>query len=184
MCHSIQPVHEVLEEELQQDTLFMGVMGEVKEHNTGWHTHIGLNGEMISFKTDTGTGVTAIPKKLYEYSRDGPLRDTNKKLYGPNNTVLQVTGQITCQLKDKNGTVTQPVFVVDSLVRPLLGLPAVEALRLVERVDEREDPGEMFKNRFPTVFVGLGRLVETTAFAGKKVRGPTHSLHHAGCQFL
>lgn len=83
---------------------------------------------------------------------------TNKKLYGPNNKVLEVAGQVTCQLKCRKGIVSQPVFVVDSLVRPLLGLPAVEALQLVERVDELQSPGEMFRQKFPAVFTGLGRI--------------------------
>lgn len=52
VCRSTQPVHEVLEEdELQQDTLFLG---EVKEYTSGWHTNIELNGEVMFFKIDTG----------------------------------------------------------------------------------------------------------------------------------
>ena len=57
------------------------------------------------------------------------------------------------KLESKDKSAIQPVFA-----RPLLGLPAIEALQLIERVSELEDPGEVFKNKFPKVFSGLGRL--------------------------
>jgi hypothetical protein len=62
------------------------------------------------------------------------------------------------KLESKDKSAIQPVFVIDSLARPLLGLPAIEALQLIERVSELEDPGEVFKNKFPKVFSGLGRI--------------------------
>lgn len=147
-------MHEV-SEEVQQDSIFLG---EVKENNAGWHSDIKLNGEVVSFKLDTGAAVTAIPTRLYSYSRDGPLLSTNKKLYGPSNKILPVVGQLVIKLESKDKSAIQPVFVIDSLARPLLGLPAIEALQLIERVSELEDPGEVFKKKFPKVFSGLGRI--------------------------
>lgn len=147
-------MHEV-SEEVQQDSIFLG---EVKGNNTGWHSDIKLNGEVVSFKLDTGAAVTAIPTRLYSSnSRDGPLLSTNKKLYGPSNNILPVVGHLVIQLESKDKSAIQPVFVTDSLARPLLGLPAIEALQLIERVSELEDPGEVFKKKFPKVFSGQGR---------------------------
>lgn len=140
-------------EDYEQDALYLG---EVKGHKSEWCTDILLNGDTISFKIDTGAAVTAIPTKMYRYSRDGPLTTTTKKLYGPSNTLLQVAGELNCQLKSEKGATTQPVYVVDLLVRPLLGLPAIEALHLVERLNVVEEMN--FKEKFPKVFTGLGRL--------------------------
>lgn len=63
-----------------------------------------------------------------------------------------------CKLESKDSTTSQSVFVIDSLSRPLLGLPAIEALQLIERIDAVELPEERFKKKFPKVFTGLGRL--------------------------
>jgi hypothetical protein len=62
------------------------------------------------------------------------------------------------KLESKAKSAIQPVFVIDSLARLLMGLPAIEALQLFERVSELQDPGEVFKNIFPKVFSYLGRL--------------------------
>ncbi|KAL6479149.1 hypothetical protein MHYP_G00125820 [Metynnis hypsauchen] len=77
---------------------------------------------------------------------------------------LAVVGKIQCSLESKNRDSTQPVFVIDNLARPLLGLPALTALHLVERMEEIDtpevngDPEKTFKKKFPKVFTGLGRL--------------------------
>lgn len=102
--------------------------------------------------------MTAIPTKLYKCKRDSPLLHTSKRLYGPNNKVLPVVGQIQSKLESKDKKTTQSVFVIDNLARPLLGLPVLTALHLIERVEEqeeKEDPREVFKNKFPKVFSGL-----------------------------
>ncbi|KAL6459873.1 hypothetical protein MHYP_G00316320 [Metynnis hypsauchen] len=162
VCKSKQPVHEVAdEEELCQDSLFLG---EVRSDSTGWYSDVKLNGTVVSFKLDTGAAVTAIPTRLYSYRRDGPLLHTPQKLFGPNYTRLAVVGKIQCSLESKNRDSSQPVFVIDNLARPLLGLPALTALHLVERMEEIDtpevngDPEKTFKKKFPKVFTGLGRL--------------------------
>ena len=121
-----------------------------------------MNGEVVSFKLDTGAAVTAIPTKLYKCKRDGPVLHTSKRLYGPNKKILPVVGQMQSKLESKDKKTTQSGFVIDNLARPLLGLPALTALHLIERVDaveeQGEKEGEVFKKKFPKVFSGLGRL--------------------------
>ena len=75
VCKSKQPVHEMADEEeqLYQDSLFLG---ELKADSTGWYSDIKMNGEVVSFKLDTGAGVTAIPTKLCKCKSDGPLLHT------------------------------------------------------------------------------------------------------------
>lgn len=63
-----------------------------------------------------------------------------------------------CKLESKDGTTSQPVYVIDSLSRPLLGLPAIEALQLVEWIDAVESTEDRLKKKFPKVFTGLGKL--------------------------
>ena len=148
-------------ETLHQDSLFLG---EVKADSAGWYSDIKMNGKVVSFKLDTGSAVTAIPTKLYKCKIDGPLPHTSKRLYGPNNKILPVVGQMQSKLESKDKNTTQSLFVIDNLARPLLCLPALTVLPLIERVDavenqgEKEDPGEVFKKKFPKVFSGLGRL--------------------------
>lgn len=62
---------------------------------------------------------------------------------------LLVAGQVKCKLESKDSTTSQPVFVIDSLSRPLLGLPAIEALQLVEWINAVESTEEMFRKKFP-----------------------------------
>jgi len=87
----------------------------VKADCAGWYSDIKMNGEVVSFKLDTGATVTAIPTKLYKCSRDGPLLHTSKRLYGPNNKILPVVGQIQSRLESKDKKGTQSVFVIDNL---------------------------------------------------------------------
>lgn len=52
------------------------------------------------------------------------------------------------------------VYVVEGLTQPLLGLPAIEAMRLVHRVSEVTQTDTDFKALYPSVFQGLGELKE------------------------
>lgn len=147
-------MHELLGvEDLEQVTLYLE---DVKGQNSEWCTDIKLNGD--TFKIDTGAAVTAIRTKMYKYSRDGPLTTKKRKLYGPRNPLLTVAEQVNCQLDSKHGSVIQLVFVLDSLIRLLLGLPSIEALQFMDHMDLVEESEMTFKEKFPKVFSGLGRL--------------------------
>lgn len=53
-----------------------------------------------------------------------------------------MVGQIQSRLESKDKNPIQPIFVIDNLARPLLGLPALTALHLVERKKEISTLGE------------------------------------------
>ena len=55
-------------------------------------------------------------------------------LYGPGHHRLDVKGCFEGYLTSKEKATKQQVYVVDELTKPLLGLPAIMALKLVKRV--------------------------------------------------
>lgn len=70
-----------------------------------------------------------------------------------------------CKLESKNFSTSQTIFVIDSLSRPLLGLPAIEALQLVEWIDAVEVTEERLKIYFKSIH-----------WTGKSRRKLLHSL--------
>lgn len=88
----------------------------------------------VKFKIDTGADVTVISEEIYKHSGLEKLRRATKKLFGPGQAKLSVTG-VTGNLTTGNGKQTrQDIYVVANLKEPLLGKPAIEALNLIQRV--------------------------------------------------
>ncbi|KAL0174321.1 hypothetical protein M9458_030289 [Cirrhinus mrigala] len=130
------------------------------QENDGWNELIRLNGVNTVFKLDTGAAVTAIPSCSFTIQQHGVLHATGKVLFGPGNHKLDVKGRFKGQLSVKDKTTEQDIYVVAGLSKPLLGLPAIEALTLIQRlytVHERQDD---IRTQYPSVFSGLGKLNE------------------------
>lgn len=83
------------------------------------------------------------------------------RLLGPGDNALQVSGQFNALIKYKDQTTEQPVFVIQRLAIPLLGLPAIEALQLAYTVDSVQGQTDDVKGLYPKVFAGLGCLQGT-----------------------
>lgn len=84
-----------------------------------------------------------------------------KKLYGPSHEPLSVVGQFMAELKHKERSSKQMVFIVKGLKDNLLGLPAIGALNLIVRVNAvsgSRDEKTMIMEAYPTLFHGLGNL--------------------------
>lgn len=70
VCTSKQTVHVMREQEafhqsslgMEQNKLFPW---EVEAEGAGWYSNIKMNGEVVSFKLNAGTAVTAFPTRLY-----------------------------------------------------------------------------------------------------------------------
>ena len=82
---------------------------------------------------------------------------SGRRLKGPSNQLLPVTGRFTGTLTHGEREVQQEMFVIKNLCHNLLGRPAIEALELAVRV------GAIFDNAtpvqlFPKMFQGLGKL--------------------------
>ena len=134
------------------DTAFLDAVVGKKE--SAWFTTIKINGCKLKFKLDTGAEFTAISEQEYKKLNQPPLGPPQSTLNGHSQQPLQTAGQFTGSLRCKSNTITQPVFVVKVLKMNLLGLPAITALRLAVRIDST------VKERFPSVFQGLGNLGE------------------------
>ena len=86
------------------------------------------------------------------------LLKASKVLYGPTQQRLKVLGQFTALLSLEERKSYQALFVVRGLQRNLLGLPAIQALQLVSRMDTLETQETDIPKKFPKLFKGLRNL--------------------------
>ena len=101
---------------------------------TTWTTTVKLNMVDVLFKLDTGAEVSAITVETYQ-KLNVKLAKPLKTLYGPSQATLTVDGQFEGKLEHQGKQTIQLVYVIQNLKRNLLGLPAIEALNLVVKVD-------------------------------------------------
>ena len=91
----------------------------------------------MRFKIDTGADVTVIPESVFKRIRNANLMRSDRILCGPARNALHVIGQFNATLKHRGGVTSEEVYVVRGLQTPLIGLPAlpaIKALGLVVRV--------------------------------------------------
>ena len=119
-----------------------------------------LNNQAVEFKLDTGAEVTAVSEETYKRVHGKRLQRSMRVLYGPSYQSLQVLGQFRGRLTVKNLSRQEPIFVVRGLKNNLLGLPALTALKLVQRVESTYSSLADVKKEFPQVFSGLGNFGE------------------------
>ena len=146
-----------------EDTKKSAFLGAVTSNRSTppWMVKLGMDGHNLEFKTDTGADVTAIPEALFQKIKGdcGSLRPPDRELFGPGRTMLKVLGQFTGTLRGRDTTVQEEICVVRSLSVPLLGRPAIEALRLVARLDairSTSTASEVYREMFPNLFECLG----------------------------
>ena len=66
-------------------------------------------GKQVTFKVDTGAGVTAISKATWEVLDKPTLQPPNKHLYGPSQQPLKSPGSFLCSLNHKGKPSQQQV---------------------------------------------------------------------------
>ena len=122
--------------EVAKESAFLGVITSTRS-TPPWMVKLALEGHNVNFKIDPGADVTAISEARFRMisGQRGPLRLPDKELFGPGRTKLNVAGQFTGTLTWKDAAVQDEIYVVKSLKVPLLGRPAIEALKLVARLD-------------------------------------------------
>ena len=162
LCYS-KTVAELLvdSEGINLDTAFLNTVNE--EKTSCWNVKVAICGKDIDFKLDTGAEVTAVSDQSYHCLIGKPkLELPSKVLYGPSRNPLNVLGHFKTKLYHKNTIVEQQVYVIKGLKSNLLGFPAFVALNLVARIDvaSSDDNSKSIKERFPTIFTGLGNLGE------------------------
>ena len=137
------------------DVPFLGAVN--REGDNPWVTMLQLNDMPVQ---DSGAEVTVIPDSVFEQLSGVSLRPTRRTLKGPTQSALPVKGKFMGSLVCGDRAVCQEVFVVNKLLKPLLGQPAIDAPRLLVRVravtvnTENKSPVQ----RFPQLFQGLGRM--------------------------
>lgn len=116
-----------------------------------------MDSHSVRFKVDTGAAVTAVPSNLAKYfDHVGP---SSKSLRGAGNHRLKIDGSAVVKLKVRDRIVTDTLYLVDGLVEPLLGKPAIAKLELLKFVGElAECSGFGWFAQFPKLFEGLGSM--------------------------
>ena len=159
MCRTKGIVREVKTDQEE----FLGAIhvdtADTDDEGKPWTTTLELNERALTFKIDTGADVTVISQSDYNAEKDGPLSPPSKQLTGPSHEALDVCGQFTGQLQRNTMLTMQDVYVVKGLHKPLLGRPAIEALKIVAFMNGIQFQ-EVIK-RFPQLFTGLGRLKDS-----------------------
>ena len=131
------------------------------EQPRAWTTKVLIGTSEVTFKLDTGAGVTAVSERVYQSLHPTTrLLKPTKVLYGPDRKQLQVLGQFTRTLSHDKKTSVQQIFVVKGLRTNLLGLPAITALNLAARLDSVDDYRAKVLAAYTDVFTGLGNLGE------------------------
>ena len=159
MCRSTGSVRAVqYSEEMQDDTdNFLGAVET--EHPPAkinpWTVPLTVNGTVVKFKIDTGVDVKSIPETIFKQIKNTTLQPSCRALKG---NTLEVTGQFQGTLTYQTKTIQQDIFVLKDLHQALIGLPAIEALTLVTRVDSITALPDQIIARYPTLFQGLGSM--------------------------
>ena len=104
----------------------------------------------------TGAEVTVIAEDVWKTLGQSMLVLPTEKLHGPDNTPLQVKDELSATLSYKGHQCVQPIFVVKYLKHNLLGLPAIQALQVLTKVEAVSSP---LNEQYPKLFTGLGTLV-------------------------
>ena len=99
--------------------------------------------------------MTALPCSFIE--RLGvKVKPTNRTLKAAGNQRLTVNGTASVVLKYKNKQVRETIFLVNGLVTPLLGKPAISKLDIIEFTDSVETT--CWSDKYPKLFTGLGSM--------------------------
>ena len=154
------------DQEDNEDDLFVGVVEEpalltVPTISSGidpWTVNIFLNECPVEFQIDTGADVSVISEDQYQKLKTPGLQPSSKSLVGPSQDKLQVCGKFTGTLTYKSNSVKQEVYVVKGLRKPLIGRPAITALKLISQVNTVKSGQHKIVSQYPTLFKGLGTI--------------------------
>ena len=93
-------------------------------------------------------------------------------LIGASGTSLQCMGRVYLNMQYKETQVKQDVYFVSGLEKSLLGRPAINALKLLKRVNIVNPSANVWQNKFPDLFRGLGCMKGNYSLALKNVAQP------------
>ena len=87
------------------DTLFLNTIDTGQK--TMWNVTIQVEGNDVCFKLDTGAEVTVVGEKVLHSLNSKKLQTSIKRLCGPDQTPLEVLGEISVRLVYKNRSCKQ-----------------------------------------------------------------------------
>ncbi len=162
-----------------EEEVFLGAVRSDK--GSVWFTNLSLQGKKVQFKMDTGAEVTVISEKAYHTLSTGKLQKASRNLFGPTHQPLAIMGQFDGILQRGKLSYTEKIYVVKNLHNNLLGLPAIDALQLIKRVDSTVkvqmcEAALSIRERFPKVFKGLDTFGENYTIQMKEDIHP-HALY-------
>ena len=145
--------------EADQESAFLGSVTE--QNQVQWTTTLRIARKNVRFKLDTGAEVTAISEATYRTLGRIKLYPPKRSLQGPSGQKLTVLGQFTRKISHTKRVSEEVIFVVRGLSNNLLGLPAIQNLRLIRKIDSTTTtPTSKIHEQFSKVFKGLGTLGE------------------------
>ena len=143
--------------------------GPITETGKAWYVELLLNSDPIKFKVDTGAAVTAIPAEMSRMFPD--VIPSQRILRGAGNYKLKIAGVTEAELCMESRQIKETVYLVEGLVTPLLGKPAISKLGLINFVQEIEGSCPWFIE-YPKVFEGLGSMKNEVTIRLKKDVSP------------
>ena len=113
----------------------------------------------MCFKMDTGAEVTTISDQL---NKSVPshliLQPANRAILGPARQKLNALGQFQGTLTADSKSSEQTMYLIKGLTNYLLGLPAINALHLLQRMESVAEEEPHILTIFKSVFMGLGTI--------------------------
>jgi hypothetical protein len=138
------------------EDLFFGAL--TKEKGRSWMITVTLDENPIEFKIDSGADATVIPESVYRKHWKNPLNPTSQTLKTASGSGFYVLGTFEAKFAIGGKTSTQTVYVIRNLRQALLGLPAIEDLRILSRVNAVTVADDGIISEYPSVFSGLGQF--------------------------
>lgn len=118
--------------------VFLGVVGTEAGENMR-SAKLSLNSSPVSFKIDTGADVTILFEGIYDSLHPPPtLVKKSKTLFGPADTTLPTHGYLLGKITQGEKATEQEILVVTGARQARVGRPAIESLKLVEKINAIE----------------------------------------------
>lgn len=140
---------------LTQETneIFLGAVLSVEDT---WDISVNINGTCVPMKIDTGAAVTVVDEKTAKSVGCANWLNTKRSLVGPNNSRLEILGEINCTISYNDRSANEKIFIVKDLMFCLLGRPAIKKLEIVKFVGAIDTVRQKYKSlcnglgKFPT----------------------------------
>ena len=160
MCHSKKVVCRM--EEAEDDIILGSIVDDTATVNNLkqglLHADVDINGQHIKFRVDTGADVSVAPV-LFQETLLGNQSLQQKVVWSSKNRDHRCW---TVPSNADNRESQNSTRSVPHEKEPLLGRPAIEALHLLERVNNMVSPSDSgIIKEFPELFTGLGKLKMT-----------------------